>query len=1304
MKALSFILLSFVLSFTIFAQQAELQKVAPLPPEAATIVKYGEIPVGFFTGVANIGIPIFSIQSRDISLPINLSYHSGGNKVEDIASWVGLGWSISSIPSVSRTIRGKPDESIVGIINPYSAGGRTYSTSDIAQILLYGEHPEYANLICQFLEGNLDTEPDIYYFNLVGKSGRFFWDQNKSKYQTDPYSNIKIVQNGNNFEITDEDGTIYKFSDVETSQSSGNIQGPSQKVSWKITKILNPNKNDSLSFYYNLETQITKSINPRIKSVRGTCIDNSSIISTTIFQAKVLSVIEFANGSANFIRQPNERDDLIGSYALEKIQLRNRQQKLIKEFKLNYSYLESSVNDPQCNIISSSMQEKKRLLLRKVIELNGGDSLFAHILFYDTTTNSPCRISSAQDFWGYFNGETDNQDLVADAPFSVDNVRQLIPGANRFVNPEYSQFGILKKIVYPTGGYSEFEYENNEAYNNNLPAHYINRQAILEGGGGAPTQSIYIDTFLIRNPSDYYTNQKTNGVYANITFGDLGCDLSSGGQICAQLYLRGLESNNSEINTTITYNLNGYHLPNGLYEMKAVFNQTPTAYENFFYNISWKEVDTTRINRFSGGLRIKKITSGSSDDLLINKYYSYNIGFEKDTSSGDVFGTTQFIKSRDFICHKNGEGFSYEFGFMAESNATTVSHSGSYIGYRNVYESLDSLSTNGYTEYLFSHQKDLYSDLPPYIPSVNLSEFRGQPSRISVFKKVNNDFFPVSRTENDYLYQIFEQDSVASLKVLPMTDNPHCGPEPGCSHIVSLADRYYIYPTASKILKSTERQFDQNDSTKSSIVTTNFVYSPLTFQLSNKIMTDSRSQTIESKYYYPNDLLLTGQDEIARQGLISQNRISSVLKSETLRNNIKIGELRSNYRLFGNIIMPYEIFETIGNNNAESRIKFLSYASSGNLLSQQKTGNTLHSYIWDYNQNFPIAEIINAESFNTAYTSFEADGKGNWVFSGTPITDASAPTGSKAYVLESGHIIKSDLSANEYYLLSYWTKNSTAYSIDGTQPGYPLNKLSKNGWKYYEHRIYGKTSVTIYGIGLIDELRLHPENAYMTTTAYEPLVGVIGLCDANNKIVKYEYDELNRLSLIRDHEGLIVKKICYNYANQAVGCQPAVIYYNTAQSQTFTRNNCGSCNLGSQVPYTIAANTYSSTVSIEAANQLALNDIAANGQNYANSNGTCTALLPLTYNNQVIGSAGNGFTAVYTERTTGQVYSFTIPGYGSGSLGCIPAGSYNLTISKPNGAWLLYGSGCFYITGNSATFGKVNPAMCSQISLQLDAQ
>ena len=67
-------------------------------------------------------------------------------------------------------------------------------------------------------------------------------------------------------------------------------------------------------------------------------------------------------------------------------------------------------------------------------------------------------------------------------------------------------------------------------------------------------------------------------------------------------------------------------------------------------------------------------------------------------------------------------------------------------------------------------------------------------------------------------------------------------------------------------------------------------------------------------------------------------------------------------------------------------------------------------------------------------------------------------------------------------------------------------------------------------------------------------------------------------------------------------------------SQVFTRNNCPSGQTGSQVTYTVQANTYSSTVSQAAANQLAQNDINANGQAYANTNGTCTAYTCNTSN------------------------------------------------------------------------------------------
>ena len=71
---------------------------APSPktvtPDVFQFIKYGEIPVSEYTGVANINIPIYTIKEDDYDLPVNLSYHSGGVRVNEEASWVGLGWDI----------------------------------------------------------------------------------------------------------------------------------------------------------------------------------------------------------------------------------------------------------------------------------------------------------------------------------------------------------------------------------------------------------------------------------------------------------------------------------------------------------------------------------------------------------------------------------------------------------------------------------------------------------------------------------------------------------------------------------------------------------------------------------------------------------------------------------------------------------------------------------------------------------------------------------------------------------------------------------------------------------------------------------------------------------------------------------------------------------------------------------------------------------------------------------------------------------------------------------------------------------
>lgn len=78
------------------------------------------------------------------------------------------------------------------------------------------------------------------------------------------------------------------------------------------------------------------------------------------------------------------------------------------------------------------------------------------------------------------------------------------------------------------------------------------------------------------------------------------------------------------------------------------------------------------------------------------------------------------------------------------------------------------------------------------------------------------------------------------------------------------------------------------------------------------------------------------------------------------------------------------------------------------------------------------------------------------------------------------------------------------------------------------------------------------------------------------------------------------------YANAQGTCSVPITYYNVVEGSTFTRNNCGAGYDGSQVGYTILAGTYSSIISQADANQKAIDDVNANGQNYANAHGTCT--------------------------------------------------------------------------------------------------
>jgi hypothetical protein len=202
----------------------------------------------------------------------------------------------------------------------------------------------------------------------------------------------------------------------------------------------------------------------------------------------------------------------------------------------------------------------------------------------------------------------------------------------------------------------------------------------------------------------------------------------------------------------------------------------------------------------------------------------------------------------------------------------------------------------------------------------------------------------------------------------------------------------------------------------------------------------------------------------------------------------------------------------------------------GNL--QQVTGHdgVPLSYIWDYQHNQPIARITNANIDQAAYTSFESDGNGSWTIPSGNRDAANAITGTRSYNLTSGACSRTGLTAATAYIVSYWSKTGSSYSVTGST-GVVQGK-TVNGWTYFEHTVTGTATVTVSGSGNIDELRLYPSNAQMITYTYAPLQGMTSQCDENNRMSFYSYDGLGRLRVVKDQDGNIIKTVQYHYKGQ----------------------------------------------------------------------------------------------------------------------------------------------------------------------------
>lgn len=219
---------------------------------------------------------------------------------------------------------------------------------------------------------------------------------------------------------------------------------------------------------------------------------------------------------------------------------------------------------------------------------------------------------------------------------------------------------------------------------------------------------------------------------------------------------------------------------------------------------------------------------------------------------------------------------------------------------------------------------------------------------------------------------------------------------------------------------------------------------------------------------------------------------------------------------------------------------FTVYDAKGNSTEiQSSITSQSNSVIMDYNSMYPVAKVSNALQSDIAYTSFEADGSGNWIIGSTARDNTQALTGKKSYNLSNGNVSKSGLSSSQSYIVTLWVKTGASASVNGTSLSSSI--ATQNGWNLYLVNLTSVTTVTISGSGLIDEVRLHPKAANMMTYTYEPMIGITSTADANNTIAYSEYDNLARLKLLRDKDKNIIKRFDYSDTSMFlfIGQQPS---------------------------------------------------------------------------------------------------------------------------------------------------------------------
>ncbi len=425
-----------------------------------------------------------------MSASVSLSHHGGALKVDEGPGNAGMGWSVNTGGGyVSREVRGLPDD--------YNGSG-----SDTRKGWLFNSNAQNIQGFTIAGDDNLglcndevsdwsfinnlgyvrDCEPDIYYFEAPGISGKFIFGTDGLP-KLIPYQDLQITVGGpsGGFTIKTNTGLVYVLNvgEAVTRQAGQYKSTPigylksdynyfkipiSYTTTWNLASITSTATGVSAVYTYSAGEQALST--QYYSGIRGT----STQVDTLFFVRDLYSPM-------NLTRIDLKNYNIVftwGNDLIDKITFTESETGDTKEYDLIYK-----------DIGSSTYTLRNKPFLMAVKQVNScvafPDYKFTYFAV-DTTARTipiPWKTGWGQDHFGYYNGRNGNKNIptvyyyagesgarrfrVTPIPLTTETQKLSgLAGENMDVNATYSVYGALTRLDYPTGGTTTITYEANK--------------------------------------------------------------------------------------------------------------------------------------------------------------------------------------------------------------------------------------------------------------------------------------------------------------------------------------------------------------------------------------------------------------------------------------------------------------------------------------------------------------------------------------------------------------------------------------------------------------------------------------------------------------------------------------------------------------------------------------------------------------------------------------------------------------------------------------------------------------------------